>query len=353
MDVKTVSGTPYRVRKAKLSEDAPAILQLWADGLDGLAGEAGAKKLEWLYRENPDGAGEVFVLVTQEDDLVGSKGFGRRAFGVGEGVATGAIMADFVVKPGHRSLGPALSLLKESISSAKASVAFLYGFPNKTALGVFKRAGVEPTLEIRRFAKVLRSKHLLRERLPKGLAAALSLVTDPLISLMGIRGSARALRNLRWAEVADFDERFDELWASSEGGRSLIAVRSGETLRWRFLRGPRRVPVKVLVAESPKTGKVAGYAVWGLDEGKALILDIFAGPRPDIFEALLRGCSRKAKQAGCDSISVEISCPRSFEKPLRRAGFIQRGSSPVMVIKGKGPGFESGLPWYLTNFDRD
>jgi GNAT superfamily N-acetyltransferase len=356
MTESTAKGRPaeYRVTQGDIDRDADSIQALWTKGFEWTDDQRAAARLDWMYRANPAGPGAVFLL----DDAgrpVGVKCFGRRDFGRGGSKLRAGIMADFVVDRQHRSLGPALKLLKAAVEEAKGQrlFDFVYGFPNPSATSVFRRAGYRELGAMRRYAKLLRSKHFLEGRLARPWAVVLAPILDLVLALRDLVQRFGGLR-YRWRRDDTFDESFDKLAGIRRSYPLMMSDRSAELLRWRFTRVGSS-PWRVSTARRRATGELAGYVVWRKVDGMAQVAD-FCSIDDRTVTALLVFLSRLARREGCRSVFVEFSGSPSTTEAIRAAGFYPREESPVyfMDFTDAGNLFQADqMNWYLTGYDRD
>ena len=70
-----------------------------------------ADKFGWLYAEAPVVPATVFVL-RADGAAVGTAGVGVRRFQLGADVGEAGLLADLAVDKAHRSVGPALALVR-------------------------------------------------------------------------------------------------------------------------------------------------------------------------------------------------------------------------------------------------
>ena len=76
-----------------------------------------------------------------------------RPFRLGHRLLQGGLLANLMVAKEHRTLWPALKLVRRMVGDTKASgeVDFLYGDPNEGALAILKAVGFRPAGALRRF----------------------------------------------------------------------------------------------------------------------------------------------------------------------------------------------------------
>ena len=362
---EVVAREPARV-KAELCE-------LWRDNLTlPCAPEA---HFDWLYRQAPEPAPTVFLLCTAGDgasaEIVGSNGFSIRRFQLGAGVEDrAAVSGDLVVGRAHRSLLPALRLIRAVREHTAGEYAFCYGFPNVKAEGVMARAGFHVLGKTRRYARVLRHAsylpsvaaragaphqlmEIVRSAAPlRRLVRALSPVLDVARLAGGLPDIAEAQRRYRlaWSEV---DARFDELWLRARREYDVIAARTAAVLRWRYPRA------EIAALERRSDRALVAYAVIERDPAAraAHVRDVFGhksalGPLLDLLLPAVWW-------SGAHSISirllgapylVEALVERGFElRPERRTVVVQVGRAHEAARAR----IETADTWHLLDLDED
>ncbi|MGH9885288.1 MAG: hypothetical protein ACREBE_07155, partial [bacterium] len=261
-------GIRYDVFAREPERVSDDICRLWRENL-ALRSTPEAH-FQWLYREAPDPASRVFLLAAaaepadpgaRSDDIVGTSGFSIRRFQLGGTEVRAAVCGDLVVAREHRSLLPALRLVRAVREHAVGEYAFCYGFPNEKAQGVMVRAGFQVLGKTTRYARVLRHAGYLREVAARVRARPeLAPVVDsavrhrrlaralaPILDVARLAGGlpdiarARAAYRLLWLRTTDgqrgVDARFDQLWDRARSEYGVIGARTSAMLRWRYPRG--------------------------------------------------------------------------------------------------------------------
>jgi hypothetical protein len=370
----------YAVVRAAPAEVAGTLQRLWDANLV-VAGGA-EQKYRWLYVDAPDQPDSVFLLEASaagaEPRAVGTAGICVRRFSVGGRDASAALLADLAVDKEHRSLMPALSLVREVKAHALAHHDFAYGFPNKLAVGVFKRVGYRELGTITRYARVLRHAGYLgrvrdldlssvprpvRSALERavGMAAVAKLGGAALDAARLARGApsalsaARAVR-LDWLEAPD--ERFDALWEEARGDYQVVGRRSAAFLRWRF---PAADGHKIAALRQRGGGqRLLAYAVVQRDGEVAHIRDLFG--RMASLGSLLDLLVPALYRRGAASASIRyLGSPRVVAL-LTERGFEARQSDRTITVGRREPvpdGDEIGAlveraeAWHLLDADED
>lgn len=174
----------YHIEEADLSTAAAAIQGLWVANLVGHDARSAAAKLRLGYAENPAGTGTAILLYPQGDDRPsGVQGLHPRLFHFGTRRLRAAGLADYAVDEAHRSLGPALMLMRRGSELGAERFDLTYGLPNRKAAAVVARAGLKRIGMVQRYAKPLRSRALLAQRLHQALAAMCAPLVDAALRL--------------------------------------------------------------------------------------------------------------------------------------------------------------------------
>lgn len=360
------------------------LLRLWTENLQ-LEGSSEAK-YAWLYQDAPLPPDDVFLLkATLEGatSTVGTAGVGMRRFQIGESApdVTAGLLADLAVDKAHRSVGPALSLVREVKSFAVGTHAMAYGFPNALAEGVFKRVGYQVLGTIGRYARVLRHaeyaarvRELELSKVPPAARELLYKVAEqPLFAAMAgaavdmaqlARRSPAAIeaaRRLRVEQTPALDEiAVDALWARARGEHAVIAHRTGAVLRWRFAAATHRTWYAGYSRDTSR-GLRAYALVETRDDGVAHVKDLF-GHKPDMI-GLLDLLPGLVYRTGATSLSMRYLGAGWLKAALLERGFSERESKRMIAV-GVPEGADEIAErvrstvmrpesWHLTDFDED
>lgn len=342
----------YRIDVASLSDSAAAIEALWVDNLVGHGSGGASAKLRLGYQENPAGSGMALLLYPDgSDSPKGVQGLHPRIFHFGAQRLRAVGFADYAVDPAHRSLGPALMLMRKSIQLAAERYDLVYGLPNQKAAPVLQRAGLRRLGVVRRYAMPLSARDRFAVRMPRWLAALCSPLVDVVLALRERLLTAAELGPLQCMSVEWLDPVFDDLWARRPA-TLLLSERSGAMLHWRFGM-PERGNWKACVARD-QAGVARGYVIWRLKQGLAEVGDLFS-PEPEAWTAsLLMAFSRMARQAGAASASVTFFGRAQVVEQILASGFILRPQlAPLFTLPNGSNDLAAEENWYVTDFDND
>lgn len=342
----------YTARESALGDHEGPVLSLWAQNLEGMD-EAGARaKLRHGYLANPAGPGACLLLHDEASGQpVGVQCLHARTYWRGENPQRAGALADYAVASAHRSLGPALTLMRTGLALGQSRFDFVYGFPNQKSQPVCHRAGMQRIGGTRRYGRLLRSRFLLRPRLPAAVLPWAARAADLLVTLLDGLHLLRHGLGLAWREVQPDDARLDDLWRRRPAGL-LLCERSTATLQWRY-GGADTLDWRLAIAEDGR-GRSFGYVAWACRNDLVLIGDFFCTDPDRGTRRLLTSFAWWARRLPASAVSLEFFGRAEVEKQLRGAGFIAKsGASPLYVAPGRQPAPADGQHLYVTGFDRD
>jgi hypothetical protein len=366
-------GIQYDVVASDPEFVRPELCRLWDDNL-ALHTTAEAH-FQWLYRNAPEPNSTVFLLRARahrpvDAKIVGSNGFSIRRFQLGAGVeGRAAVSGDLAVEHAHRSLLPALRLIRAVREHTMNEFAFCYGFPNDRAKGVMVRAGFHALGTMTRYARVLRhATYLLqvaaRLHAPPRLATVINSTARhqlgrrlaPLLDIArlasGLPAIAQACARHRLAVLDEPDARFDELWERARSEYDVIGVRTAAMLRWRYPRGR----FAALVRSSDQA--LMAYALFELDASRtAHIRDVFGhksalGPLFDLLLPALwwhGAVSASIRMLGAPYLAAVVSA-RGFEPRADQRTIVMQVGREHEAMRTR---LEDAAAWHILDLDED
>lgn len=370
-----VAGIRYEVFARDPERVAPELCRLWRENL-ALPSTPEAH-FQWLYRETPEPASNVFVLSAGSADpvgsahIVGASGCSIRRFQLGADDVRAAVCGDLVVAREHRSLLPALRLVRAVREHAVGEFAFGYGFPNDKAQGVMVRAGFQVLGKTTRYARVLRHAGYLHEVATRmrsrpelvsvvdsatrhrRLARALAPVLDVARLAGGLPDIARARTAYRLMWLDAVDSRFDALWDRARPEYGVIGARTSAMLHWRY----PRAEIAALVQRSDRALHAYALVERDVPAGAVHIRDVFGykaalGP---LLDLLLPG----AWWSGAHSLSIRLLGAPYLASVLVERGFERRPEQRTVVMQvGRShealrARLEDVDAWHLLDLDED
>lgn len=351
--------TPTRYEADESDPDAVAddLLRLWAANLRSMGG-GGPSKLDWYYREAPTGRGRAIVLRAHDEhgeSVVGCQGLGFRRVLCGGRAVQAALLADLAVDERHRTLFPALALVRRARAVAAGAADFQYGFPNQAAVGLFRRLAFHPLGSMARHARVLRFSPYLAPLVRVPLVAKVGgAVLDAGDAALRALPRLRAALRFRVAFLGAPDPRFDALFDEARRHYGVIADRGRDFLRWRFFAG--RTPAELATLVRRKDGALRAYAVVMRRGDAAHLSDFLAGSEPEL-ETLLTLLSPLLRARGFSSVSARFLGTARIPRLLERCRFRRRDADRTVVLAPGREPLSAALTdvesFYLTDADED
>jgi hypothetical protein len=340
----------YIVEAASILLHAPAVLALWQHSLMDLSGDRAQHKLRQGYVDNPAGSGVCLQLRAASDDaLVGVQCLLARDYFVGERHVRVATMADYVVADRHRTLGPALKLMRRTIEEGRQRFDLVLGFPNEKSLAVSTRAGLREAGRLMRYGKLLHTRFLLRRKLPVAVAWLLSLPLDVAIAAWDFVRPLRWSAGLAWQATTTADPALDQIW-QLRPDHLLLADRSARALSWRF--AGDSVPAQLWIARD-RHAQPVGYVLWSTEANTVVLRDFLCTGPTQRLGALLASFCWHIRRTRAAAVSIEFIGAQDVHAAIADAGFIAKADTlPVTGVDAAG---QTPVPthWYMTPFDRD
>lgn len=314
----------------------------------------------WLYEKNSSGIPVVYLLKYEQDSsFVGAITLFPRAFFYNGGKVKAYICGDLVVDKLHRSLGPALSLIKAAIRRCNESrPCILLGIPNTNSENVMLRAGFEILADYCVMTRVIKSNRYLSKRIySQFFSSILSLLVDQLLALR--YGNFLRLGKSQYTtdRLSRFDKRFDNLCYTAITHNSFIGERNAQYLTWRFYDSPyNNYEIFGLLANGAT--RISGYLVYHIAHERAYISDLAFDMNDNSLTNLLSNFSITIQLKGCSAISVTFSGNPSLINIFRKNGYFLRTSNNRVIIYSSldDKGFLNTIragQWYLTPADND
>lgn len=347
-----MTPTTYRVRRATVPELSEAA-GVWTRSLSTMGDPS--QRIRWFYQDAPEGTGSAVLLDAVGPEgtrVVGASGLGVRAFAMRGRRLRAGLMANLAVEERHRTLLPALRLLKEVRAAGKAEgLDFLYGFPNEKAIATLLRAGYVKLGVMSRHARVLRHAPYVRRVISLPVVPSLAGAALDSARLMSRtpRG-VRALSRYRLRVTATPPEGLDGLFAEaspayeSSGSGRRAGSAGGSSRPASPPRGPPRcAPGAAPCARTPSSS---------VEEASPMCVNLF-GHR-DALQPLLELLALRMLVEGATSLSLRLLADPTMVDVLRASGFETRSDERSIIVDA-GSALDAGsLPsFHLTDFDED
>jgi len=343
---------PHSIRPADLDLDRQLLTDLLCHNLNP---NAGGKRFDWLYIENPHGSARAWVAIDENTGLaVGAAAAFPRRLSVAGSSRVGYVLGDFCIDHQHRSLGLALQLQKICLKHVGAEgLASTYDFPSATMMAIYRRMQKGPMTQIVRWSKPLRADRKIRGLVKSSTLARL--LATPINKLLEWKDKPVAPEG-EWKieeHKGDCGEEFTQLTRAVSSHYGTCIERSAEYLNWRYLRHPL-IHHEILTARCGESLK--GYVAFTYTEKEARIVDLFGFVDTAMWTALVSRVVALLRARMVMSISFPALATNPWARLLENWGFHPRESSPVVVyVAGnRATSAESaGSSWFLVDGDRE
>lgn len=347
----------YRVCEdvRELGDPRAAAIRAWRGSLGDDDALLGAR-YDALCLRAPHGAPLLRFIEHAGDGVVGFLALAPRRMRAGGREVRAGVLSHMAIRPGHRSLGPALMLLESALDAAAGRFDLVYGIPNANqgASAALRRAGMRPLGNLERTVRIVRHGRYVARRAPPWLARPGGLLLDAVDATVGAwRGRGRAGLRGRWAR--HFEPGMDAPWSRASAHPALTAVRDEAMLRWRFDGAVGSRIRYYVVADA--AGAVHTWFACGVEARWPHVLDVHdfwsADACRGIDQAALRLLLRAARREGRAAVSLRAAIGDEAAAPWRACGFRPRGEQQVFA-RWLDPALAANPPLpHLTYIDQD
>ncbi|MHC4116907.1 MAG: GNAT family N-acetyltransferase [Planctomycetota bacterium] len=349
--------TEYTTYRPSNEEQEQAFLKFWNENHDGSLDE---KYRAW-YQDNPAGkATVVLVKDSGNEHPIGCVAvFPRKVSFRGVDLRAGAI-GDLLVHKKHRIGGPALTLQRELVSIVEeGQFDFIYGYPNKRAEPVLRRAGFRCLGPRTRLAKLVRiSERLRKSDFYRYVDPLLSPWVDAMVKLLTFETWYRRKGGFTCEQIGGFDGRFDGLWMKSRSRFPAVGERTSKFLRWRY---PARTDGehRVFTISSCSGAELEGYIVYCPDGRSIRIEDLVLPDDRKAIRVFMTQFLRHVRKESIQSVSVHMLANGGVPDILKGFGFVQQRSDRNIYyycserLLRRFPSLADPASWLLSDFDVD
>lgn len=279
---------------------------------------------QWMYRDNPNGKGIVWLAV-HDGKVVGQYAIVPRRMKVGSQSVAGALSLDTMTHPGYRRQGIFETLAKAVYEEAgRDGIHIVHGFPNEFSYpGFVTRLDWFYVDTMGTLLKPLNWRNALTIAISNRLLLMIGALTGNLVGMAFSRGrKAPAVEGLIIAQVPSFDERINEFWAKLSHQYRVMVERNREYLNWRYVDAPDS---DYLVYIAERGAEVVGYLVLHCMQmgqaSAAIIFDILAESE-EIAQCLIAEAVERSKRERVDLVYYASVGGSSVPKAFRRNGFM-------------------------------
>ncbi len=345
----------YTISQADPIESRQAILELWKQNFPA----ASESRYAWLYQTR---RAKSWLLDTDEGATVGAAGLMDRTIYSPEGRLRAGQAIDLNVGQNHRTVGPALSLARTLVQSARQQgYQLVYGFPNADSEPVLKRVGYRWLGALQRWYKPLRCEKILQTRLQNPLArkaaAIVSWAANTALAIKSRETFYRRPTEIHVRQADGFDASFDLLWQKVSRQYPWIGERTADYLSWRFGQSPSgRFQVFCIT----KAGReLLAYLVFAWQDGIVHVND-FLFTDAWSLNLLLSEFLRHVRRQKATAVIVVFLGPGFVTGTLKAFGFWRRPTiwNAMVSVDWNRPGVDISTildeqRWYLTRADID
>ncbi len=311
----------------------------------------------WQMKENPDGAGWVY-LVEDGDKIVGHLADLPKRFSVRGRVALGTLTHDMMVHPDYRRRGVSTAAARLGIRKVENEMGeFMTAYSIRveslnSLLKVGWKEGVRlPVLvfPIRFYGIVNRYLHFRPMSLLIGGIARL------FYSILFGRKKGGRESGVEIKRIHEVDELFDVFWEKAITQYPIMGVRDRKYLSWRYLKHPTR---DYVIYRALERGDMKGYIVLRKVEllkfNSAVIVDLLALDDGTLFALLEQGIEQ-SRLEGDDLLGFMVPKPHPYYRSLRKKGFLQSSKVFHFLVYSHSNRkiLFSPESWYVTWGDTD
>ena len=313
----------YKCRLVNPSSDQEIIEKLWYRNMKQGSPRS---RFIWLYEDSKPVTEVNSWLVFQNDMPCGCLSILKRDFAYKGQKISGGIAIDIVVDKAHRTIFPAITLLRTAIEGARnLGLQVMLVFPNEKAQPVFSRCGFQKICKPERFSKIINYQSKLTGYLNNNF---IRIILSKIIvfSERALLASINGVPFRKIIEVPNSLAVEDTSIGSYNGSDQFYTVKSQDYYVWRYGKNP----IKTYQYFSIKLNSNAGSVVYYLESGTAVIEDIYYSD-PKVVGLLLYKFGRYLGHAQIDSISFGVSIVSHLKHQLVRAGFFKRMNNRYLL----------------------
>lgn len=319
----------------------------------------------WLFRDNP-AAVQFSLVADHEGTLLAHTGMMPIRYQSTSGELVGGLGSNLVVDEAARKGMLFFQLQSKYLREySKANISFAYGLVNKgPVLETHLRTGYTRVADLPVLARPYRFSKLVQHVFPNPLLSILCRpfvwVADRLVACSYVRVDKR----IDIQEIIRFDKDADDFLQRQMKLLDFAAVRTRETLNWRFV-NPEFRGYKLFAAY--ENAKMLGYVVIRLMDMRQFktlaVVDLLVeNGREDVARALLVKVHQLAKEFRVDLATTMVPIGSKLQKYFSRFGYLKTPEQFTLIIaqpKGKAvldiPEIVRNFSkkWYITWFDHD
>lgn len=348
------------IREADLRADRKLLLDTLLRNREHGDNELRQRRFEWSYYQNPFGQPRAWLAIDEASSrTIGMvAAFPRKMLVQGKQVL-GWNGGDTSIDTEFRTLGVAIKLRRAVQAPVdKGEMTLLYSHPVDRMRAVLEKIGHHTIGTFARHGALLRLDPFIEKKLGRNLAsrglAGIANIFPPLQwSLRSISPPWR----LRLQHEKKFGREFDDLFNRVPKRRAVLNVRDAEFLHWRFVQNPLVRDLHVYRCEAE--GKLCGYAIIGIENNAARVLDYLVEGEQNMTRTLLVQLIRTVRAQRIPTLAVRGMDASEMVQEARKLGFWfqDRKDAGVAVYAAKHTPFaeivHTEKNWFMTQADRD
>jgi GNAT superfamily N-acetyltransferase len=351
---KKATRTGYLIRRAE-DNDGLALLELLECFVTT---QDAARRYQWIYRENPQGQAETWLACEPvRGQIVGFTSIFAREFLVDGERQLGGIGFDAFVRPDHRRRGIALELHRASfasMNSGEVPYRFMCGPPVPANLSALVKAGSRIVGGLRYLGLPLSISglfHMLHiGKNERGFSSGIEFLDRLLTRSRQLIGGVDPKVTVR--VVSKIDSRFDTLWEELSPNFSVIGLRDGQYLHWRYQQNP--VCEQQLVAIE-REGELLGWAALEFAPKGCLLIDYLLPVDSKRGKQALSGLIGYVARQGASRLTLRFNPKGKYMGIFLRQGFLPGWSTEQFQVLCTRPNLLPVLlepsGWHFSNGD--
>ena len=343
----------YTTRKFNFEQDSEDLFCLWNEILK----YPGSQRMVNMFTENSYGKSAAWLIFYNGvENPVGSVAvFPCKAILNGKQILLG-VNCDMLILKKHRTLGPALMVLKALIKGCdEYGYQALLAMPNEKSQPVFKRVGYKKIGTAYRWSKVLKSKDkisaIIKWRFPRKAVASF---VDLVLKFASIDPWIKFRYFNLWKNSIEKGVTIEQVLIPKNPAVENILKKSPEYLKWRYATGLCQGDPEIFALYCKE--QLLGYVIYTLDDKEVIVQEFFLPGSDSGIHVLLSKFIKKMYGQKHSAISILHYGPEHFEKMLKQHGFMKREGRDVFVniFEPKNSDFFASLSnvsWFEGDLD--
>lgn len=318
----------YSVNQFDFNRDEDGLCSLWKQVLKN----PDNMRFISMYTDNSYGIPASWLIFhDQGAKPVGSVSVFPRMFNIMGSETKIGINFDIITLKQHRTLGPAIMLLKTlARECGEQGYKALIAMPNKKSQPVFKRAGYEKLGTAWRWSKILRSESELPPVIENAhIRKVAGYLIDILLRWISF-GTWIKLCNLRyWSKYHTSKVAIGDLIVPDYPHESIMPYSSSGYLKWRYAGVARNKPEAFVLTN--EQGQALAYIIYHIENNEAVLESIYSSGSKRILCLILSKFIKSMYSQRISSIQVLYHGTGMMLDTLKKLGFVKREGHDVFL----------------------